>query len=60
VTLPAAAVAFPLAHPVVAGVVIGMRSADEVRANLESFDTVVPDRLWAELRSEGLIDKRAP
>jgi D-threo-aldose 1-dehydrogenase len=60
VTLPVAAIAFPLAHPVVAGVVIGMRSADEVRANLESFDTVVPDQVWADLRSEGLIDDRAP
>ncbi|MGC4942628.1 aldo/keto reductase [Kribbella sp. DT2] len=58
VTLPAAAIAFSLAHAVVAGVVIGMRSADEVRANLESFEVAVPDQLWAELRAEELIDQR--
>ncbi|GAA1606012.1 aldo/keto reductase [Kribbella sancticallisti] len=60
VTLPEAAIAFPLAHPVVAGVVIGMRSADEARSNLASFDTAVPAQVWADLRSEGLIDERAP
>ncbi|GAA3547897.1 aldo/keto reductase [Kribbella ginsengisoli] len=60
VTLPAAAIAFPLAHPVVAGVVIGMRSAGEARANLGSFDTPVPPQLWVDLRAAGLIDERAP
>ena len=33
VTLPQAAIAFPLGHPVVAGVVVGMRSAEEARRN---------------------------
>ena len=32
VTLPQAAMAFPLLHPVVAGIVLGMRSAGEVAA----------------------------
>jgi D-threo-aldose 1-dehydrogenase len=60
VTLPQAAIAFPLAHPVVAGVVIGMRSAEEVRRNLAAFDAAVPAEVWDDLRGAGLLDERAP
>lgn len=60
VTLPQAAIAFPLAHPVVAGVVVGMRSAEEVRRNVASFRADVPAQVWADLRGEGLLDERAP
>jgi D-threo-aldose 1-dehydrogenase len=59
VTLPAAAMAFPLRHPAVAGVVVGMRSADEVRANVAAFTAGIPDRLWDDLRAEGHLDERA-
>jgi D-threo-aldose 1-dehydrogenase len=55
VTLPQAAIAFPLTHPVVAGVVIGMRTAEEVRRNLASFEADVPAQLWADLREAGLL-----
>ncbi|WP_268966959.1 pyridoxal 4-dehydrogenase [[Actinomadura] parvosata] len=58
-TLPEAALAFPLLHPVVAGVVVGMRSAEEARHNLASFNREVPGRLWADLAAAGLIDARA-
>jgi D-threo-aldose 1-dehydrogenase len=60
VTLPQAAMAFPLGHPAVAGVVVGMRSAEEVRHNVAWFESGVPAGLWADLRDEGLIDERAP
>jgi len=60
VTLPDVAIAFPLAHPVVAGVVIGMRSVEEVQRNLASFEATVPAQVWIDLRDEGLIDERAP
>ncbi|WP_405885419.1 aldo/keto reductase [Streptomyces sp. NBC_01384] len=60
VTLPQAAMAFPLLHPVVAGIVVGMRSADEVRADIESYEADVPSGLWADLRGAGLLDPRAP
>jgi D-threo-aldose 1-dehydrogenase len=60
VTLPQAAIAFPLAHPVVAGVVLGMRSAGEARSNLASFAAAVPAELWRDLREAGLLDERAP
>jgi D-threo-aldose 1-dehydrogenase len=60
VTLPQAAMAFPLAHPVVGGIVVGMRSAAEVRHNLASLAVPVPGAVWSDLRAEGLIDARAP
>ncbi|TMS00602.1 aldo/keto reductase [Nonomuraea basaltis] len=58
VTLPQAAMAFPLRHPVVAGIVVGMRSSEEARRNAESFEAEIPELLWAGLRAEGLLDER--
>ncbi|MEV7553654.1 aldo/keto reductase [Amycolatopsis sp. NPDC089917] len=55
VTLPQAAMAFPLRHPAVAGIAVGMRSAEEARRNAESFAVEVPARLWGALRVAGLI-----
>ncbi|GAA2404320.1 aldo/keto reductase [Streptomyces glaucosporus] len=60
VTLPRAAMAFPLHQPAVAGVVLGMRSAEEVRRNIASFQEGIPAGLWADLRDQGLVDERAP
>src|SRR5450755_1104430 len=60
VTLPQAAMAFPLHHPVVAGIVVGMRSAEEAQRNAESLGVDIPAQVWADLRAEGLLDERAP
>ncbi|GAB2620311.1 aldo/keto reductase [Streptomyces capparidis] len=60
VTLPEAAMAFPLRHPAVAGIVVGMRTAEEVRRNLAAFGARVPDGLWTDLADAGLIDERVP
>ena len=60
VTLPEAAMAFPLLHPAVAGIAVGMRSAEEVRGNIASFGAVIPAGVWTDLRAEGLLDERAP
>ncbi|GAA4611903.1 aldo/keto reductase [Actinoallomurus liliacearum] len=60
VTLPQAAMAFPLLHPAVAGIVVGMRSPDEVRANIAAYRAAVPDQVWADLVAVGLLDERAP
>jgi D-threo-aldose 1-dehydrogenase len=60
VSLPQAAMAFPLAHPAVAGIVVGMRSAQEVRENVDCFTAEVPAQLWTDLRSQGLLDDRVP
>jgi D-threo-aldose 1-dehydrogenase len=55
VELPAAALAFPLLHPAVAAVAVGMRSPREVDEDLRQFETDVPDGLWRDLIAEGLI-----
>ena len=60
VTLPEAAMAFPLPTRSVAGIIVGMRSAEEVRRNIASFEAEIPPQLWADLRGEGLLDERAP
>ena len=54
-TLPAAAIQFPLRHPAVASVVVGMRSPEEVQHNLAAHVQHVPDELWADLEHRGLL-----
>ncbi|MFI9010329.1 aldo/keto reductase [Actinosynnema sp. NPDC053489] len=49
VTLPQAAVRFPTRHPAVVSVLLGVRSAAEMRANAAAFATPVPDHLWPAL-----------
>jgi D-threo-aldose 1-dehydrogenase len=49
VSLPDAAIQFPLRHPAVVSVVAGMRNGEEVAATLARFATVVPDDAWTEL-----------
>ncbi len=60
VPLAAAALQFPLAHPVVAAVIPGPRSAAEFTANLPLFTMKIPPTLWSDLRSEGLLHPNAP
>ncbi|MEV7343381.1 aldo/keto reductase [Streptomyces sp. NPDC093544] len=59
-TLRAAALAFPAAHPAVASVLVGARSAHEVRDCVEQFATPVPADFWQELRAEILLPSDAP
>jgi D-threo-aldose 1-dehydrogenase len=59
-SLPAAAAQFPLAHPAVATVCLGARSADQVRRNAALFVEAVPEAAWSELVSEGLLRGDAP
>lgn len=59
-TLRAAAIAFPLAHPSVAGVLVGARSAYEVRDAAEQFARAVPDAFWQDVRAEGLLPAEVP
>jgi D-threo-aldose 1-dehydrogenase len=58
-TLPSAAIAFPLLHPAVASVAIGMRSAKQVESNMATYEGDVPKELWADLVDSGLIDPAA-
>jgi D-threo-aldose 1-dehydrogenase len=56
VTVPPAAQAFPLLHPAITSIVLGMRNRTEVEQNLATFNTPVPPELWTALRTEGLLD----
>lgn len=55
VPLRAAAIQFPLTHPAVTCVLVGVRSPAEVRDAVEMAARTVPAVLWKNLRAEGLI-----
>ncbi|MFF3781980.1 aldo/keto reductase [Streptomyces sp. NPDC001933] len=55
VPLRAAALHYPLAHPAVATVLVGIRSPGEVRDAAALLRREIPDELWDELRAEGLL-----
>ncbi|MCL6670927.1 aldo/keto reductase [Streptomyces panaciradicis] len=54
-SLPAAAIAFPYTHPSIINVTLGMRTAQQVGRNVALHDQHVPDGLWDDLRTQGLI-----
>lgn len=58
--LIAAALQFPLTHAAVKSVIPGASSAQEVRQNVEIFETPIPAALWSDLKSQGLIRRDAP
>jgi D-threo-aldose 1-dehydrogenase len=59
-TLPAAAIAFPLAHPAVVTVCIGARSAEQASRNIELYQRPIPAGLWSDLKAAGLLRADAP
>ena len=60
VPLKAAALQFPMAHPTVSSVLVGVRSIEHLEENLRLFELEIPDGLWAELKQSGLVDNAAP
>jgi D-threo-aldose 1-dehydrogenase len=60
VPIKAAALQFPLAHPVVAAVLCGARSAAEMQENVEMARFPIPAGLWSDLKSESLLPAEAP
>jgi D-threo-aldose 1-dehydrogenase len=60
VSLRAAAVQFPLAHPAVASLVAGVRSVAHLDEYPRLARQAIPPELWAELRAEGLLRSDAP
>ncbi|MGZ4247060.1 MAG: aldo/keto reductase [Solirubrobacteraceae bacterium] len=61
VSLSAAALQFPLANDVVAAVLPGVRSWQEVRVNVANVTATIPDQFWADIAANGdLLDARAP
>ena len=60
VPLPAAALQFPLGHPIVASIIPGAISRAQVERNVAAFRHPIPADLWAELKHEKLIRADAP
>ena len=60
VPLKAAALQFPLAHPAVAAVIPGCRSAAEVEENYRMVSHPIPSEFWGELRECGLFPAEVP
>jgi len=54
VSLPAAAIQYPLRHPAVVSVVTGMRTEDHVRSTVDRYRADIPEALWEELDAAGL------
>jgi D-threo-aldose 1-dehydrogenase len=51
VSLPAAALQFPLRHPAVAAVVAGTGTPQQVTEAVDRLSTPVPDQLWQDLEA---------
>jgi D-threo-aldose 1-dehydrogenase len=60
VPLPAAALHFPLGHPIVASIIPGAISRAQVKQTVSAFQHSIPADFWAELKSEKLIRSGAP
>jgi D-threo-aldose 1-dehydrogenase len=60
VSMPAAALQFPLAHPAVVSVIPGSASATELTQNIASLQAPIPTSFWTDLKAQGLIDRDAP
>jgi D-threo-aldose 1-dehydrogenase len=60
VPLPAAALQFPLAHPLVASVIPGLDSPQRVEQALALYRHPIPAALWDDLKAQGLMRRDAP
>ncbi len=60
VTLPAAALQFPLANDIITSVIPGPRDAGEMTQILEWFSIKIPGNFWSALKSAGLMEPDAP
>jgi D-threo-aldose 1-dehydrogenase len=60
VSLPAAALQFPLANPVVASVIPGARTPAESASHWEMLSAKIPAAFWAELRERKLLHPGVP
>jgi D-threo-aldose 1-dehydrogenase len=60
VSLAAAALQFPLAHPQVAAVIPGVRSQSQIAQTMEWYRQAIPVEFWAALKNDGLIAADSP
>jgi D-threo-aldose 1-dehydrogenase len=59
-TLIRAALNFPLGHEAITAIIPGFSNVAEFNDNLAGYRKAIPDALWAELRSAGLLHPNAP
>ena len=60
VSLQAAALQFPLAHPAVVSIIPGGAHPSEVKSNIDFFREPIPAAFWQDLKDADLIDRAAP
>ena len=60
IPLKAAALQFPLAHPLISTVIPGALRATHVLENIEMLKLPIPSEFWTELKQKGLIHVDAP
>ena len=60
VTLSAAAIQFPFAHPAVNTMVVGADQLGQIDANIAALKAEIPSALWTDLKDENLLDSEIP
>ncbi|MBS1256222.1 MAG: Pyridoxal 4-dehydrogenase [Deltaproteobacteria bacterium] len=60
VPLKAAALQFPLLHPLTASVIPGVLRSEQVLDNIKMIKHQIPPELWLELKQNGLLHPEAP
>jgi D-threo-aldose 1-dehydrogenase len=60
VSLAAAALQFPLAHPSVVSIIPGAARPSEITQNIAALSSTIPEAFWIALKNKGLIDPAAP
>ena len=60
VPLPAAALQFVVAHPVIPSFIAGTRTVEQLKQNLAWFSNPIPSTFWSDLKRQGLLREDAP
>jgi D-threo-aldose 1-dehydrogenase len=60
ISLPCAALHFPLGHPQVVSVIPGLGSPQRIQQTLELYRHEVPNAFWEDLKADGLLRGDAP
>ena len=60
VKLPEAALRFPVKHPSVVSLILGMVTPKEVSLNVKTLSAKIPKALWKDLKTQGLMHAGAP
>ncbi|MCJ8294586.1 MAG: aldo/keto reductase [Colwellia sp.] len=60
IPLAAAALQFPLAHPAIISVVVGLNSVSQVESTIANYQAIIPKEFWQTLKDNCLILENAP